>query len=61
MSETYQNEIRKIRDLWKNQKEAPTASGVWNSDRAWNCELDSRREIAVRVENVGFRAETLLL
>ena len=45
----------------KNQKEAPTASGVWNSDRAWNCELDSRREIAVRVENVGFRAETLLL
>ena len=61
MSETYQHEIRNNNKFMKNQKEAPTASGVWNSDRAWNCELDSRREIAVRVENVGFRAETLLL
>ena len=47
--------------LKTHQNRVPRAPGVWNSDRARNLELDSRREIAVRVENVGFRAETLLL
>ena len=45
----------------KYQKEAPTASGIGGSDAPWPVVLDSRPEIAVRVEKVGFRAETLLL
>ena len=44
-----------------HQKEAPTASGIGGSDAPGPVVLDSRPEIAVRVEKVGFRAETFLL
>ena len=47
--------------LKNHKKEAPTASGIGGSDAPWPVVLDSRPEIAVRVEKVGFRAETLLL
>ena len=43
------------------QKEAPTASGIGGSDAPWPVVLNSRPEIAVSVEKVGFWAETLLL
>ena len=40
---------------------SPTASGLGASDRARSGVFFSRPEIAVRVEKVGFTAETLLL
>ena len=39
----------------------PTATGLGASDRARPVVFFSRAEIAVRVETVGFTAETLLL
>ena len=39
----------------------PTATGLGASDRARSGDFFSRPEIAVRVEKVGFTAETLLL
>ena len=59
MSETYQNDIRKNQKNMKNQKEAPTASGIGGSDAPWPVVLDSRPEIAVRVEKVGFVTDLL--
>ena len=40
---------------------SPTASGLGASDGARSGDFFSRLEIAVRVEKVGFMAETLLL
>ena len=40
---------------------SPTATGLGASDRARSGDFSSRPEIAVRVEKVGFTAETLLL
>ena len=40
---------------------SPTASGLGASDRARSGDFVSRLEIALRVEKVGFTAETLLL
>ena len=45
----------------KLQNMSPTATGLGASDRARSVVFFSRAEIAVRVENVGFTAETLLL
>ena len=51
-----------IKDSSKaRQNRVPTASGVLNSDGARSVYSFSRLEIAVRVENVGFTAETILL
>ena len=43
------------------QNMSPTATGLGASDRARSGDFFSRPEIAVRVEKVGFTAETLLL
>ena len=40
---------------------SPTASGLGASDRARSGDFSSQPQIAVRVEKVGFTAETLLL
>ena len=40
---------------------SPTATGLGASDRARSVDFFSQREIAVRVEKVGFTAETLML
>ena len=45
----------------KLQNMSPTATGLGASDRARSGDFSSRPEIAVRVEKVGFTAETLLL
>ena len=45
----------------KHKNMSPTASGLGASDRARSGDFFSRPEIAVRVENVGFVAETPLL
>ena len=45
----------------KLQNMSPTATGLGASDRARSGDFFSRPEIAVRVEKVGFTAETLLL
>ena len=45
----------------KRQNMSPTATGLGSSDRARSGDFVNRQEIAVRVEKVGFTAETLLL
>ena len=47
--------------LKRLQNIGPTATGLGASDRARSVDILSPAEIAVRDENVGFTAETLLL